>query len=272
MESDELLPAARTAVEVLSDQVGTLLRELPSAEARIEGSEWSIRDAAAHLICLTTLYSELTEGAVSPINELTPAACARFSAQRLADIAVVEPATLAKSMTAAIEGFVEVTSRRTDSTPITFHGGVPLNLGQLACVLLGEYLLHGYDIAGAAGAPWPIEPAHAALVLGGNAPLNPYCVNPATAHGHTATYVLRLGTAGTVIARFTEGVLSVEPGPDASVEDSAFDCVIAGDPVAFLLVSYGRLSQWTAIALGLMSASGRHPELAAHFGALFHRF
>ena len=32
------------------------------------------------------------------------------------------------------------------------------------------------------------------------------------------------------------------------------DCVISADPVAFLLVGLGRITQWEAIALGLLSA------------------
>jgi hypothetical protein len=45
--------------------------------------------------------------------------------------------------------------------------------------------------------------------------------------------------------------------------------VISADPVAFLLVMSGRLGQWAAIALGLMSASGDRPELALGMTGLF---
>jgi hypothetical protein len=47
------------------------------------------------------------------------------------------------------------------------------------------------------------------------------------------------------------------------------DCTITADPVAFLLVGSGRLSQWDAIALGLLEAGGDRPELALGFTDLF---
>jgi hypothetical protein len=62
--------------------------------------------------------------------------------------------------------------------------------------------------------------------------------------------------------RFTDGALGVEPpGP--------VDVTISADPVAFLLVSAGRLSRYEAIALGLLSAEGRRPELALGLPDLF---
>jgi hypothetical protein len=39
-----------------------------------------------------------------------------------------------------------------------------------------------------------------------------------------------------------------------------------------LLVSSGRLSQWAAIALGLLRAGGRRPDLALGFGRLIYMF
>ena len=65
--------------------------------------------------------------------------------------------------------------------------------------------------------------------------------------GHTASYRLDLGPAGRLTARFTDGTLVVEPPGDEPV-----DCEIVADPAAMLLVSSGRLSQWPAIALGLI--------------------
>jgi hypothetical protein len=47
------------------------------------------------------------------------------------------------------------------------------------------------------------------------------------------------------------------------------DCTITADPVAFLLVDSGRMSQWAAIAVGLMKADGNRPELALRFNNLF---
>ncbi|MGH8976215.1 MAG: SCP2 sterol-binding domain-containing protein, partial [Acidimicrobiia bacterium] len=64
--------------------------------------------------------------------------------------------------------------------------------------------------------------------------------------------------------RFTDGALTVGPPDSRSV-----DCLISADPVAFLLVGLGRVTQWQAIACGLLSAGGERPELAFGFLDLF---
>ena len=40
------------------------------------------------------------------------------------------------------------------------------------------------------------------------------------------------------------------------------DVTVLADPVAFLLVAYGRTSQWSAMATGKLLAWGRRPWLA----------
>jgi uncharacterized protein (TIGR03083 family) len=264
MDPDGILHDARTAVEVLSAALTDLLRDLPTADTPIEGSQWSIRDAAAHLTNITMVYTEMATGAASPIAQF-PSGVSRHNAQRLADNADMAPAALAKSLIVATEQFAEATTSRAPSTSIRFHGGMTLNLSQLAAALLGEYVLHGYDIALAAGAAWPIDPAHAALVLPCYIPVFSLLTDPETSHGHTAAYRLELGAAGRFTARFVDGALSIE-APDTG----PVGCTITADPVAFLLVASGRLSQWTAIALGLMTTTGQHPELGLGFAARIH--
>jgi putative sterol carrier protein len=46
------------------------------------------------------------------------------------------------------------------------------------------------------------------------------------------------------------------------------DCWISADPVAFLLVGYGRIGQWGPILRGRMMAGGRKPWLGFKFGGL----
>lgn len=52
-----------------------------------------------------------------------------------------------------------------------------------------------------------------------------------------------------------------EPGPKS-------DCTISADPVAFLLVGYGRTGQWGEIARGKLVAGGRKLWLGLSFGRL----
>ena len=110
------------------------------------------------------------------------------------------------------------------------------------------------------GRPWPIDPGHAGLILGAYGPLFPHIVDPEAADGHTAGYAIDLGGGPILTVRFTDGIISLEPPGMGPV-----DVTICSDPVTFLMVADGRLSQYEAIALGRMSATGDHPELAVGF-------
>jgi putative sterol carrier protein len=46
------------------------------------------------------------------------------------------------------------------------------------------------------------------------------------------------------------------------------DCTITADPVAFLLLGYGRIPQWAAVIRGQLRPGGRKPWLALRFGSL----
>ena len=48
------------------------------------------------------------------------------------------------------------------------------------------------------------------------------------------------------------------------------DCVITADPVAFLLLGYGRISQLTPVLRGQLRPGGRKPWLAMRFGRLLY--
>ena len=89
-------------------------------------------------------------------------------------------------------------------------------------------------------------------------------LNPTTTHGLTAAYGVELRRGSSFAVRFVDGRYGLEPSGSAPV-----DCTISADPVAYLLVAAGRMSQWEAIALGLIAAEGPKPELALGFVDLF---
>ncbi len=117
-----------------------------------------------------------------------------------------------------------------------WHGGITLTLAELTGLLVGEQLMHGYDIAAATGIPWSISVDDAALAFVGYRAVLLRTVDPDGAHGHTATYRVDLGVAGRLTVRFTDGVVALVPAYRGPV-----DCEITADPVAMLLVATGRL-------------------------------
>lgn len=264
MDPTTILTAARSALEDAALATSSLVQSLPDSATAIPDSSWTVREAAVHLVNDARMYRELATGTSSPIPTLVKEQHEVFLAQLIADIPETDPQKLAALMTASVEDLLAVTAGRPGDQEVVFHAGLPFDLARLLCVALGEELLHGYDMARAVGQPWPIDPAQAMLVLYGYGPTYPLCVNPQTTAGLNAAYGIELRGAEGFTVRFVNGEYRAEP-PDSG----PVDCTISADPVAFLLVGAGRLSQWAAIALGLLSAGGARPELALGFNGLF---
>lgn len=127
--------------------------------------------------------------------------------------------------------------------------------------LLNETIIHGYDIARAAGRRWSIVPSHAAMALERFAlrvlqASPPHTFASAKAAGLRATYDVRIRGGGSYYFVFNDGDFTVEEPSSRTV-----DCHISADPLALLLVFFARQSQWTAIAKGKLMAWGRKPWL-----------
>jgi uncharacterized protein (TIGR03083 family) len=280
MTETTILDQARAALGTVAGRTAHLLRSLSTTEAAIPGAEWKVRDAAAHLVSCLAIYCEVANGMPSPIEpppgELDPRgrpirdgerfqkAVALNNARRLADLPERDPRTLAQLVLDGAGRLIDTTAGRRGDQRVSFHWGLPFTLDGVVCCALSEQILHGYDMATAAGHPWPIDPGHAALVVHGLTPLFELAVSPQTTRALTVAYEVELRGVGRSVVRFVDGEFSVGPGYGDPV-----DCTISADPVGYLLVGAGRLSPWTAIALGLMSAGGPHPELAPRFSGLF---
>jgi hypothetical protein len=147
--------------------------------------------------------------------------------------------------------------------PTPWYGeGLALDLDEATAVLLGEHLIHGYDIATAARRPWPIDPRQARVVLAGLTAMMPLYVNAGAARGMRATFDMRVRGGPRFTVRVDDGALAVTPPAPGA------DCHLSVDPVACLLVAYGRRRQWGPILRGQMLTWGRKPWLALRFKGL----
>lgn len=264
MSPATVLAPARSALEATARRTADIVRSLPDLHAPIPGSAWTVREAAVHLVNLAGIYTEIADGIPSPIDSMTREALGNQNARRLGDIPESDPEKVAGLLTEAAAGLLEATARRSGDQAVVFHAGVSLDLTSLTCISLGEHLLHGYDIARAVGFPWPIDPLHARLVLSGYGPCYGSWLNGEATSGLTTSYRIELRGGGAFTVRLLAGGCDFEPR-DAGVVDHT----ISADPVAFLLVCSGRMTQWEAIALGLYSTGGARPEPGRTFMHLF---
>jgi uncharacterized protein (TIGR03083 family) len=259
-----ILTAARAALDEQAQRTTDLIRSLPGSAIPVPGSDWTIRELAVHLVLSASAYAEMATGSPSPLERLDKESVASLNAAIFADIPETDPGKLAILVLDAVERFLDATDGRAGDQPVNWHAGFRHNVAGLACIVLGEHLVHGYEIATATGRPWPIDPKQARLVVHAYAPASGLWLNPATTAGLSASYGIGLRGGEGFIVRFTDGVYCLEPAGSGSV-----DCTISADPVAFLLATTGRLTQDAAIALGLWSVGGDRPDLALGFNNLF---
>jgi uncharacterized protein (TIGR03083 family) len=263
MDATELLGHSRDAIAGATKRIAELIASIPDPLAPAPNSRWTVRDFAAHLTG-ASYYTDMVHGVPAPFQSLDPAYLHAEFTRRNADIAETDPRKLSRLVADAMEGFLDATSDIPGDTPVIMHGQNPYTVAGMAGILLGEELLHGYDIATAIGRPWPIDPADTQLVLAGYAPALGFLLNPETTRGLSAGFGIELRGVGEMTVRFTDGVYGLEEAGAAPV-----DATISADPVAFLMVGTCRLSRYQAIALGLLSVGGNDPDLAIRFWDLF---
>jgi hypothetical protein len=80
--------------------------------------------------------------------------------------------------------------------------------------------------------------------------------------GLRVSYELRMRGGRRFRLAFADGAATVTAAGERA------DCVITADPVAFLLLGFGRITQWPLIFRGRLRAGGRKPWLALRFGSL----
>jgi hypothetical protein len=259
---------ARSALAAAVSRSAQLWRGIADSSAPVPGLAWSAGQTAAHVVADMGEYTEVLtrhlngETAELNIPDGSPAR-ARNSAndrhlvavperdmRRLADL-LEETAGKYLAAASAIE-----TSER---VALLTADGLVLEPAVMTCLLLGEQLVHGLDIARAAHHPWDIERNDALLAIPAMLSLVPKYLRPRTTN---ASFELRLRGAPRYRVAIANGTGVV------TVAGEKADCVITADPVTFLLLGLNRVPQLPQLLRGKLWARGRKPWLAAKFGTL----
>lgn len=222
--------------------------------------DWRAREIVQHVTILPDYYQEIAAGTAV----LTEAAT-EMAARNVVNIARIETVPLAdcvQRMVDGIEAFCRVVDDAGQST-VAFQAGSTPTLTQVAAIAVGEYEVHGLDLAAALGVPWKIERNAAAMcVLAALPAAGAQWVDRDAAAGHTGSYRIKLrGGLGVVRVVFEDGAATVAATPAPGAGERA-STLISADPVAMLQVFYRRQSQWAAIAKGQMLSYGPRPVRA----------
>jgi hypothetical protein len=267
----------------LADAAGRtaqLLRGGLDPAARVPGLTWTAAETAAHLVTDLREHTAILTGtrpAPGPADGPGDGpgdgrtAAERGAAANRAQLDAFperDLTVLAGLIEEAAAAFNAALAAQPSRGPIVTANGVPMVPATLVSVLLGEQLIHGLDLARSAGRPWPIARGDALRVISGMMALAGDYLDHDAARDVRVRYELRFGPGD----RYRFGV----DGPTATVNpaDGAPgrpDCVITANPVAFVLVGYGRVGQWSQILRGKLRAGGRRPWLALRFATLLTR-
>jgi hypothetical protein len=253
--------AARAAVARAGPRITDLLRLATKPGAPALGA-WDLTQVATHLSHAVDAVSAMSTGGGNLIPDVSGLP---VLSQVMLDGEGRRPlAEVADRIDASVERFLagmEVEAAAGDSSRSWLVQGTEMPLSTLTCHVLNELTVHGRDIAAAEGVPWPIDRGHASLILQGFVfpalhTLGRAMVVQEVAGAKRARFDVHLRGDGRACLVFDRGDFSVEATPQGRV-----DCKLSVDPEAFLLVAWGRISQWQAIPKGQLLASGRKPWL-----------
>jgi hypothetical protein len=271
------IEGVRTAVASVVPKLTALLRSVRRPELHSLG-EWTVAEVAAHLSHVYRADVAAAKGGFPDVGpkDVTPGFVGAVSTMN-ADFLHNDPERDLGALAARIEGcaedFMAVLSNQPGDQPVVWLGGVKLPLWSVGAHLVSESLIHGFDIARPEGLPWSIEPAHAALATRFSFAflhaIDPdsrrVFINRAKADGLRACVDFRLRDNGSLFVIVEDGTVLIEEPSDRR----KIDCHISADPVALLLMSYGRIGRWAPLLKGQLVAWGRRPWLAAAINGLF---
>ena len=277
-------PAVRQAFEHASERVAGLVRDGAPLDGPVPGLEWTKAQLVAHLCAIceafaTTLRGEDFVGRFG--KELIGSygsgpslreAVADINAKVVRYASFPTPAAAADALTSGAAALLAAFSTHHDLSvrrPAPWYGpDVALPAGNLLSLAVSEFLVHGYDLARAAGADLRPSAATAssatAVAAAVMSEMLPRILDQRSASGFTGSFELRVRGGERFVLRIADGTAWSE-----STDGQDVDCVISLSAYHALLMGYNRVPAWRVIASGRAWAFGRRPWLGLRFDHLF---
>lgn len=249
---------AQLAIAQVLPQLTDMLRRHPEVTRTAVG-RWTLPEVACHVSHAIEKDTDAVLGRPLPSVDLSPAAVAAWTESMLTDDQERDVTVLAERIDTLGAAFLDI-GEDPPAGPVSWIGGAELPPSAVACHLLEELLVHGFDIAKAARRSWHIEPGHAALAITGAAvPIIAARPQSWVKPNHNPLARARVEIRLRQHERFA---LVLDRGLRAELPPSPThpDAVISAAPDELLLVMLGRRSHWRALLRGRVVAWGRRPQ------------
>jgi len=259
------LCALREAVARSAD----LWRSIDTPDTPAPGLVWTAAETAAHVVGDLRDYTQAltrhTNGYMTHANPPTESPSrlsAKVNARHLDEIPERNLHRLADMLETAADTYMAAAASADPCAEIATPNGLVIGPPTMAALLLGEQVIHGLDIARAANLPWPISTSDASLIIPGVLAVAPQYLRRNRAADAHVSFELRIRGVACYRMAVNDGTAVVTAAGQRA------DCVINADPVAFLLLGYGRISQWAPVLRGQLRPGGRKPWRASRFATL----
>ena len=159
---DRVLPA----IDLVADRFVTMVTGAPDPTVRVPSTPaWTVRDVAAHLVTVTVRYAAGPEG--RGVWTRTPMDLPGLNHDQLAALGIATVGELAARLRRELTALrAQVQGYGTDLPSYRFHGGERVRADIALGILLGELVVHGWDVARATGQAYEVDAASLEAVHG----------------------------------------------------------------------------------------------------------
>ncbi len=234
--------------------------------ARPPGHDWTVQQIAAHVLALAQRYHQSARGFdYRHAGSARGIAALNQSELDAAMAPVPEIADRLQALAPEIDAFFDANSD--DRRTIPFHGFGFMSTNTAQTNLLGEFLLHGEDVAQAVKAPWDLPERDMALILRGAREMVPIYLRPAVAASVDICVAFQIPGARPYLIRIHDGTAEMR---ERRPNDRP-DAVLRLPASTLVQLLYQRIGQFGAVRRGLRLVGGRRPWVALKLMTYFER-
>lgn len=208
-----------------------------SPDAKVPNSAWTAHDVAAHLVTMAGRYLNADRklaGSQRELQEMNQREIAEFSSATMGELIGRLRSRNAK--------YAAFWSEQPLEQLFPYRFGFPLDAATLRSNWIAELVIHGRDVALAAGEDWPLDDTSSLLALRVLARVLPRYIQAAGLADRTLVVAPDGGAPFSIV--ITDGATEIH----AEAVEGADK--LAGSPAALVLLFYGRIGLARALATG----------------------